>query len=174
MNKKVIDEVFSVYKYLKDSIRVTKRTIQKDLFRLHNRTLFLTELKDNINSQMDFASDELEDIMILALFASFERELRISIQSQVASNLSTESNILLKIRETIDDGIEHWAVNDIIDLFKGEVTEEVLGTTKQIYEYRNWVAHGKNKDKLPSKKNTDVRITYQTLISFIDQVKETI
>ena len=59
-------------------------------------------------------------------------------------------------------------MNDIINAFDGFVNENIRGIVKQIYEYRNWVAHGKNPDKLPSIK-TDPKTVFMYLCNFISQ-----
>jgi len=43
MNEQIVNDVFSVYEVLKDSIKVTKRSINQEMQILHNRTLFLGE-----------------------------------------------------------------------------------------------------------------------------------
>ena len=40
MNENIIKEVFSVYEVLKDSMKVARRSINKEIFALHNRTIF--------------------------------------------------------------------------------------------------------------------------------------
>lgn len=77
MNDDVVKEVFSVYEVLKDSIKITRRSINNEMYSLHNRTIFWGEQKTEMLDRLSDAVEELDDIMILSLFASFERELRI-------------------------------------------------------------------------------------------------
>lgn len=44
---------------------------------------------------------------------------------------------------------ERGCFYDIIDLFKSSVATQLIGMVKQVYKYRNWVAHGKHIDKNP-------------------------
>jgi hypothetical protein len=71
------------------------------------------------------------------------------------------------------DSIERWTVTDIIDILKDVVPDELRGRAKQIYEYRNWVAHGRNKNHLPSSR-TDPKTAYAVLSDFIDMAKDAI
>lgn len=41
----------------------------------------------------------------------------------------------------------------------------------QITDYRNWIAHGKSKEKLPSIK-TDIQTVYQTVRNFMKDVEK--
>jgi wobble nucleotide-excising tRNase len=87
--------------------------------------------------------------MILSLSASFERELRLSIQGIIDSNVQKANQVIIKIVELTSDSIERWAVKDIVDIFEEIVNGAIRSQVKQIYDYRNWVAHGKNINKVP-------------------------
>ncbi len=173
MNSYGVNNIFSIYEYLKDSIKVTRRTIIKSKGNLHNRTVFFAEKPDSTLKKMNFVEDEIEDIIILSLFASFERELRISIQTIFENNFTKISNTHKKICSIAIKDIERWPVNDMVDLLDDIVDVNLRGRVKQIYEYRNWVAHGKNINKVPSIK-TDPRTVYTVLSDFINQATNVI
>lgn len=172
MNNKVVKDVFSVYEVIKDSIKVTRRSINKG-YELHNRTVFFGEQKEKILSRIDGVEKELDDIMILSLFASFERELRISIQSVIDNNTNKVNTTFENIISLTKESIERWTVTDMIDSLKDVVDDDLRSIAKQIYEYRNWVAHGKNKEKLPSIR-TDPKTVQIKLCDFIAQAKKAI
>lgn len=119
MNEQIVNQVFSVYEILKDSIKVTRRSINKNVSTLHNRTLFLGEQKDEMLNKMTSVEAELDDM---------------------------------------------------IDALQDVVKPEVRSKIKQIYTYRNWVAHGKNQNKLPSIQ-TDPKTVQATLCDFMIQAK---
>jgi hypothetical protein len=173
MNKQVVVDVFSAYETIKDSMKVTRRSINKNLFTLHYQTDFFAEGKDDALDKMVKAENELDDIMVLSIFASFERELRASIQDVVVANMSVINKTVERINLATVDSIERWTVTDIIDILKDVVPDELRGRAKQIYEYRNWVAHGRNKNHLPSSR-TDPKTAYAVLSDFIDMAKDAI
>lgn len=111
--------------------------------------------------------------MVLSIFASFERELRSSIQDVVVANMSIINKTVERINVAAVENIERWTVTDIIDILKDVVSDELRGRAKQIYEYRNWVAHGRNKDQLPSSR-TDPKTAYAVLSDFIVNAKDAI
>lgn len=173
MNENIINDVFSVYEILKDSIKVTRRSINSNSsnsnsLKIYNQTLFLGEKRELILEKIDNVETELDDIMILSLFASFERELRISIQIIIDNNTNKINSLLIRTLSLVKDSIERWTVPDMIDSFKDVVSSDIRNKTKQIYEYRNWVAHGKNQTKLPSIR-TDPKTVKITLCDFIEQ-----
>ena len=168
MNSKNVESVFSVYETMKDSFRVTRRSIAKEVSFLQKGTSFIGEENSVALSKIDDAEKELDDIMILALFASFERELRTSIQKSLDSNTTKANPTVEKLLILTEDSIERWTVKDMIDALSDIVDENTRSQTKQIYEYRNWVAHGKNKDKLPSIR-TDPSTVETVLTAFMIQ-----
>jgi hypothetical protein len=54
-----------------------------------------------------------------------------------------------------------FALRDIVD-------DAARGQVKQVYEYRNWIAHGKNKNKIPAT-NVSPYSVYTLLSQFIIQ-----
>jgi len=168
MTTDTLDQVFSTYKILKDSMKVTRRSIIKSTYALHNKTFFLGKQKEEVNKRISDVEEELDDIMILSLFASFERELRVSIQSIIDLNINKNNPIIIKFIDLTSESIERWTMNDIVNAFDGIVTKDIRSKVKQIYEYRNCVAHGKNPNRVASIK-TDPKTVYMSLFSFIKQ-----
>ncbi len=173
MNIDYISSIYTNYTAFKDSIKVTRRSILKEMSRLHHRTIFEDLQLNEVGYLTESANKELADLIVLALFASFERQLRTEIlnkssklQEVVPAALGERLDILAKKE------IERWRIGEIIDLFDFAVDGDVRGRLKQIVEYRNWVAHGKNPDELPSSRTTEPKTTYDTIAAFITQIKD--
>jgi len=143
------------------------------LQRLHNRTVFFGKKKDQMLKKMTDVEIELDDIMILSLFASFERELRVSIQAIIDINTNKINSTLVRLTSLTTESIERWTVSDMVDALADVVDVGVRGKIKQIYEYRNWVADGKNQNKLPSIQ-TDPKTVQVFLYDFMIQAKNAI
>jgi hypothetical protein len=167
MKVDALRQVFSTYKFLRDSMKVTKRSINKGYGVLYANTIFRGQRDDEMIGAISSVESELDDIMILSLFASFERELRLSIQGIIDSNVQKGNPFLIRIVELTSDSIERWAMKDIVDTFEEIVNDAIRSQVKQIYDYRNWVAHGKNPDKTPTQ--TDPKTTFIVLKDFITQ-----
>jgi hypothetical protein len=158
MTSDALEQMFSTYKYLKDSIKVTSRSINKSIDQLHGNTIFSTERTDRITEKIKSIVSELDDIMTLSLFASFERELRTSIA---------------KLKSLRQNSIGRWTINGIIDAFGDKIEADIRDATKEIYKYRNWVAHGRNKAELPLMR-TDPKITFIVLDKFVTQASKVV
>ena len=68
--------------------------------------------------------------------------------------------------------VEYWSPEDMLNLLKRSLFTTLeqshrLGIAKQIYEYRNWVAHGKNPQKPPHAQITP-KPTYDTLTGVVE------
>jgi hypothetical protein len=87
---------------------------------------------------------EFNDVMVLALFAAFERELKMSVQNVLNTNLNPQNSMVFRLAELTSDSIERWTMTDLLSTLRNIVDDNILGQVKQVYEYRNWVAHGKN------------------------------
>ncbi|MBF0257934.1 MAG: hypothetical protein HQK62_03680, partial [Desulfamplus sp.] len=75
-----------------------------------------------------------------------------------------------RITSLTTNSIERWTINDMVEAFSDIVDGELRGRVKQIYEYRNWIAHGKNPNRLPSAR-TDPKTVHISLVDFILQAK---
>jgi len=173
LNLDYISSIYTNYRAVRDSIKVTRRSISREMFQLHNRTIFEDLQLSEVGHLVDSANKELADLIVLALFASFERQLRNEIldkssklQEVVPTALGERLDVLAKKE------IERWRTDEIIDLFDFAVDGNIRGRMKQILEYRNWIAHGKNPDKLPASRTTEPKTTYDTIVNFVTQIKD--
>jgi hypothetical protein len=172
LNLDYISSIYTNYRLVRDSLKVTRRSILNEMYSLHNRTIFETLQVSEVGHLADSANKELADLIVLALFANFEWQLRDEILNKssklvevVPTALGERLDVLAKKE------IERWRTDEIIDLFDFAVSGTTRGRMKQILEYRNWIAHGKNPDKLPAAKTTEPKTTYDTIVNFITQIQ---
>lgn len=173
MNPGYIKTIYSNYLAVRDSLRVTQRSIEKDLYILHNRTIFQNSDQDDMRQVLRSAGKELEDLIVLSLFASFERQIRDQILDK-SSKLQEVIPVELgkKITELARREMERWRISEVIDLFDFAVDGTVRGKLKQILQYRNWIAHGRNPSELPPVLSTSPKVAYETILEFVSQVQD--
>lgn len=154
--------------FLKDSLKVTKRVLNKKISNIFGKTIFEKQKPKTINTLTESATNELDDLVVLSLFASFERQLR--------KEIITKSLILEKIDPTklgkkissqVSKEIEYWKIDEIIDLFNPVVDSYICGQLKEIKRYRDWLAHGKMRKKSVS---ADPKTTFETIKLFCDEL----
>jgi len=66
-------------------------------------------------------------------------------------NLMALSSLASSIYPYFEKEVEFWKAEDILDLLKSTLAPRasLIGQAKQILQYRNWIAHGKNTNKIP-------------------------
>lgn len=119
------------------------------------------------------AEKELKDLTVLSLVSVFEQILidYVSDETKKIIEMGNESFFEAAIKYAFKN-TEKWHFKDILDLFKTMVGSELVGRVKQIYEYRNWVAHGKNQSKINRVTKTTPEITYEQLSEFLNRLNK--
>jgi hypothetical protein len=171
MKADTLHEVYATYKAIDDSLHVTKRIVEssnQSIRALHKGTLFWGKRATEFEPQMVSIVAEFNDIMVLALFAAFERGLRISVQNMLNVNLHTQNQTVLRFAELTNESVERWIMTDMLFALRDIVDGATRGQVKQVYEYRNWVAHGKNPGRVPAA-NASPAPVYALLSRFITQ-----
>jgi hypothetical protein len=141
--------------------------------RLLKRLLFDTH--SNVALLLQRSEEESQDLFILGLWATFERFLRTYLQhkGEALKQHVQPSALADSLYQHFHKEAEYWKPVEILDFLKDSLfpTEEgrnLIGLAKQILEYRDWVAHGKNPNRLPSAKNLKPKVAYETLSKIVN------
>jgi hypothetical protein len=166
-----LDEVWNVYEGTRDCIKITERILRSGDARFTRRTNFVGSTEDEAEKRLQESRREMDGFVIVLLWAQFERSLIEFVQERV-QKLSEESPVALaeNLHAKVKDAIEFWRTSDLLELFKGTVDATVIGTIKQIKEYRDWVVH-RNPNKEPSAK-TDPGTAYRVLSQVVTQLAQ--
>jgi hypothetical protein len=171
MKADTVDQTFFTYKLIYASLQVTQNISKSSdlvIQKLYKNIPFWGKNGADFDSQMISAVAEFDDVIVLALFAAFERELRISIQNVLSANLQIQNQTVLRLAELTSESIERWSMTDMLFALCDIVDGSTRGQVKQVYEYRNWVAHGKNQHKVPAIKASP-RFTFNLITRFVTQ-----
>jgi hypothetical protein len=163
----VLDPVMEWYEVADDNQRLMRMFLLKhpDLFPLDS--VLSSKTSEEARNTLDKAKTELDDLTIVSLFSIFESKLLNHIASIINTISSEPPNAFIKsVAEYAVKNSERWSVNDILDLYKSKINPELIGNIKQIYKYRNWVAHGK---KAARPVVLDPNTAYQRLDDFLEQ-----
>jgi hypothetical protein len=164
-----INAVLATYTVLDDSLKMVKRLTPKPIApAIARRTFVVGKSAADITATIEYEWLELNDVMVASLFAAFERELRSAFLNVVTTDWSAHTPTMLNIRGITTDAIERWAVLDMITALREVVDGNLRGEVKEIYAYRNWVDHGKNRHRTPARQFY-ARQVYKTLSQFIQQ-----
>jgi len=133
-------------------------------------TGFAGREKDRIESPIEESRTRTDEFVVIALWAEFERFLIGYLQerSRIIANRRPKK-LTLPLQEQVEDAIEGWRLDDILDLFKPIVGGDRIGDAKNVKKFRDWVAH-KNPKKPPPAK-IDPRTAYTLLNRIIDEIR---
>lgn len=121
---------------------------------------------------LEKSAAEVDDLTVVALVSFFE-QLVLDYVGELAERIETgQSGPVMStfVAHAFRD-VGRWRFNDILKLFETDVGTALLAEVSNIYQYRNWVAHGKRKQKPVV---TDPIKAYQALSLFLDKIGKVI
>jgi hypothetical protein len=162
-----LDPIMDWYQTAYDSLRVTRRVLQSGAKGLvTDRHVFFDLSLDESGHKVDESISELENVVVLALVAAFERTLRQYVLDVLRATLIDGDAVRGRIREEVANDVEFWHFSDrLVDVFE-TVPALDRGNVKQLIEFRNWVAHGHFLAK-PAPVRAEPGPTYRRLTDFL-------
>ncbi|TXL67458.1 hypothetical protein FHP05_00065 [Cerasibacillus terrae] len=150
-----------------DSQKVLKKIIKKnpEIIPLQS-VLVAKELKET-TKLLETSIVELNDLTVVSLVSIFEQTLIGHLKNLIYSQFEPKNELNKRISDYTIEHAERGRFTEIIELFKPQVDSELIGMVKQVYTYRNWVAHGKLGDA-PAK--IDPISAYERLSDFLNKV----
>lgn len=151
-------------------MKIARRAVEAESVELLDSTAFIGESKEEARKWIDDARQGAEDLAIVGLWAWFERYL-IDYAQTKAGTLGTARPIAFgeELSAKVGKEIEHWRLDDILDLFKSLVNPDQIGIAKQIKDYRDWIAH-RNPNR-PKPAQTEPRTANSVLAAIIDVIE---
>ncbi|MCK6510964.1 hypothetical protein L6R29_13465 [Myxococcota bacterium] len=87
----------------------------------------------------------LEELMIVGLVSRFEKEMFGVIEASIRCWPDEQNQFRMNLKTYMLTKFDRWNIEDLLDLFKGSLDSDLVGNVKNVYKYRNWIAHGKKK-----------------------------
>jgi uncharacterized protein YutE (UPF0331/DUF86 family) len=132
-----LDSIIDWYRIASDSMRLASRVVRKRMRSAIKQTYSFAGMNsEDAVAMFDKSQGELDNVVILALVAAFERMLRQHLVNVVATSLTAG------LRETMSDSIERWSFSTQLIPALEMVPENLRGEVKQLVNFRDWVAHG--------------------------------
>lgn len=142
--KNPLDEHIETFKTARDAIKVARRVLDQRPNPVSN-TGFYGRTPEEGHEMLDQVEEQLSELVAFALFATFERSLRDHLSSSlgpVASSSTTPTELATKLHQFLEDGVDNWPIDKVIELFKPPASEQDVSNAKGIRTYRHHVAHG--------------------------------
>jgi len=170
MNSNPLIPVLAAYQVSTDCFKVAKRAVKQQQNQLFADSNWLTQ--QNAHQNIDKTAAEVSDLFVFSLWATFERFVISYLQTKAVGLQQTVAPVSLAnpLSEYVQKEMEYWSPKDILDLLKNiqSIDKNAIGKAKQILEYRNWIAHGKDMKKSSSVKAMTPVYTYQTLNEIVN------
>lgn len=166
--KTELDKIMEWYEINLDCQKVMKKIIRKNPEIIPLQSVLVTKEVHETNELLKTSINELNDLTIVSLISIFEQTLLEHLKHFIHSQMNPYDEMTETISNYTILQAEHGRFTEIIDLFKPIVDPKLIGMVKQVYEYRNWVAHGKKLEKAPSK--IDPVSAYERLSDFLKRV----
>jgi len=169
MSSEPLAEFFATHQRLRDCLKIARRAIDAGSIELLEATAFIGESKEQAEQWIDDARRGAEDLAIVALWAWFERYLIEYAQARAGAVANARPLAFAEqLSARFGREIEHWRLDDLLDLFKSLIDADQIGIAKQIKDYRDWIAH-RNPKRLPPAQ-TEPRTAYSVLAAIIDAI----
>lgn len=171
-----MNEIWAWYEAARDSLRlalhiaasVPSSALSTDI--IPRKSIFQSAPSDEVKQKLQKAQQELDDLTIVALWASFEQQVLDHIEQVVHRTLKQKRKDRLQQRvlQACLKNSRYWHFKEVLDLYKAIIDPQLVGNVKQVLQYRNWVAHGRTSPMPP---NIMPRAAYERLKDFLDQLK---
>lgn len=158
-----IEAIWRTYQTTKDCLKIASRSISRNDPKMLKKTGFIEDTRDGADEKISASQQDIDDYVIISLWAYFERHMFLQLKQDMMNPNSKFLN------DKIDEHLERLKISDVLDVFKVKIDSNLIGEAKQIYEYRNWVAH-RNPKKYPSANTTPDR-SYEVLLEIIKKLE---
>jgi hypothetical protein len=157
-----IEDIWQTFHITMDALRVALRAVRRADLRLLRDTHFIDGTQPAIAVDIEICRKAASDYAILSMWAIFERRIIAKIEAESRKMLDDPpSSFNDALFQKIEDAIEYWRTEEVLDLIKPLVGGDLVGNAKQIKKYRDWMAH-KNPKK-PSPANVTPEFDYRIL-----------
>lgn len=139
-----LDEHIEAFRIAMDAIKVARRVLDRRPNPVSNTRLYgLTQ--EAGHAMLDQAEEQLGKLVAFALFAAFERTLRDHLSSSlnpISASTTTPAQLAAKLHQFLNDGVDRWRIDNVIELFNPPAAEQDVSNAKNIRAFRHHVAHG--------------------------------
>lgn len=162
-----IKNIWKTYRVIRDSFKVTTRSVEQNNIALLKKTNFFNQEKDIVTQDIKTCRNAADDYVILALWAVFERHILETIIQESNKLLDEEpSSFNRSVHAKVTDAIEYLKLTELLDLLKPLVGSDLVGQAKNIKKHRDWLAH--RNPKKPSPGNVAPGVVYRVLSEIVN------
>lgn len=159
-----LTQVWKNYQISTECFKVAQEAIRQQQFHLFASSDW--PIQPNAMQDITASVREVQELFVFSLWATFERFVITYLQHKGAALQTVVPRELAHpLYEIFQKEVEYWNQKEVLDLLQhlSVLDKNSIGRAKQILDYRNWVAHGKDSRKKSVVKTMTPIYTYQTL-----------
>jgi hypothetical protein len=165
-----IEEAWRSYQTTVECLAIVARMARGNDVHALQRTSFFGAHIDEASDRISASASNADDYVILSMWALFERHLFLFLQDESKRMLNQGASRLTKeLQIKIEDELEYWRLDGVLDLFKSIVDPQLIGEAKQVKQYRDFIAH--RNPKKPPRTNVSPQAAYQVLSNIINRLE---
>jgi hypothetical protein len=136
------------YRRTREALKIAHRFLRTDRS-VRRGTAFAAFDPDDFEVEFLGMERRLDDATVISLWVVFERFLIEHVMASWPKRTDEPTSFDVRFRTKAGREVERWRLEELLDLYKGWVDANALGTAKQVKSYRDWIAH-RNPRKAPS------------------------
>jgi hypothetical protein len=148
-----LEPLWDAYQGSAQALKVVRRCAEMQDFdssRPFGKTIYYSLSTDECLRRVTSAKAELDDLTVVSLAAAFERAIRDHVKDGAVMALHVPPFLTpAAVADHWMSGAEDWKMEDLLRLFRGRLTDGHLSAAAMVRKYRNWVAHGRNRNRPP-------------------------
>lgn len=165
-----IDVVWNTYETTVECLKIVARNVHGKNISALGKSSFITENPEELSRKIDASTESASDYVILSLWAVFEPCLFSYLQEESRRMLSiSKTQFTQCTQQKIQNELEYWRVDDVLDLFKSVLDSDLIGRAKQVKKYRDWVAHKNPRKSAPT--NVPPQNAYKVLTDIVKKLE---
>ena len=137
-----LDQIWQTYRTTMDCLKIAGKTIKSGKLQLLTETRFAGSSAKKSAVWLKDSQMASNDFVILNLWVAFER-IVIGYAQDKGTKIREQPPawFSLSLYDKYENEVERWKIEDILDLFKKGIDENLIGDAKNVKKYRNWIAH---------------------------------
>lgn len=168
-----LDGIFDAYKNAMHAMAVVRRCVERpgvDRRLAFGKTRYYGLARVEVEVMLAASESEMDDLIVLSLYAAFERRVRDHVASQ--SYLLRGATIP---SEVFGEELEKWflgqyqrmRMEEVLSFYAPPVSRDLVADVGNVRAFRHWVAHGRNPNA--NKTSIDPAFAYRVLRQFLHE-----
>ena len=164
-----LETIWRQHRIMKDCLEIAQRALAGTDVRLLQDTRFVGESSPNARKQIDESRIDVDDFVIVSLWAVFARFILSFLQEKGRKLLDARpASLTTGLYAKYEREVEYWKAKDILDLFKNDIDGLLLGDAKNVKKHRDYIAHRNPRKGSPAKVTPE--FAYTILSEIVERI----